>query len=133
MDWYLKALKQYFDFSGRARRKEFWYFNLFNIIFFYVLLFIFGAIADASGNIWIIFLSYVYSLLTLIPSLAVSVRRLHDIGKSGAYILLSFIPLIGFIWLLILWCMEGESRPNQWGENPKGFGNDSLINQIGTE
>lgn len=133
MNWFLKALKQYADFSGRARRKEYWYYTLFSIIFFYTFTFIFAAIADVTGIIWIIFIPYLFSLGTFIPSLAVLVRRLHDIGKSGAYFFVVLIPLAGPIWLLVLLCMEGESRANQWGDNPKGIGNDSLINQIGTE
>lgn len=133
MNWFLKVLKQYADFTGRARRKEYWYYTLFSIIFFYAFIFIFAAIADITGIIWIVFIPYLFSLATFIPSLAVLVRRLHDIGKSGAYFFVVLIPLAGPIWLLVLLCMEGESRANQWGQNPKGIGNDNLINQIGTE
>ncbi|PQJ78351.1 DUF805 domain-containing protein [Polaribacter porphyrae] len=133
MNWYLKVLQQYADFSGRARRKEYWMFTLFNIIFFYALLFILGAIAEATGIIWVIFIAYIYSFAMLIPNLAVIVRRLHDIGKSGAYFFVLFIPIAGFIWLLVLLCMEGEARANQWGEDPKGVGNDRMISQIGKE
>ena len=133
MNWYLKVLKQYADFSGRARRKEFWMFSLFNMIFSYALVFIFAGIGAATGILELTFLSYIYSLAVIIPGLAVTVRRLHDTGKSGFYIFVSLIPLAGIIWLLVLLCMEGENKPNQWGENPKGIGNDSSINQIGIE
>ena len=133
MNWYLKVLKQYADFSGRARRKEFWMFSLFNMIFSYALVFIFAAIGAATGVIELSFLSYIYSLAVFIPGLAVTVRRLHDTGKSGLYILIALIPLAGVIWLLVLLCMEGETKPNKWGDNPKGLGNDININQIGKE
>lgn len=129
MNWYLKALKQYADFSGRARRKEFWIFYLVNILISWAL-----SILDFMFSTYFFtIVSFVYSLAVFIPTIASGVRRLHDIGKSGAYILLIFLPLIGWIWLLILLCMEGESKPNHWGEDPKGAGNDFLINQIGTE
>ena len=93
MNWYLKVLKQYADFSGRARRKEFWMFSLFNMIFSYALVFIFAGIGAATGILELTFLSYIYSLAVIIPGLAVTVRRLHDTGKSGFYIFVSLIPL----------------------------------------
>jgi uncharacterized membrane protein YhaH (DUF805 family) len=129
MNWYLKVFNQYFDFSGRARRKEFWIFNLVSLLITWTLQFL----DVAFGTFYFSIVASIYSLLVFIPGLAVSIRRLHDIGKSGWYILLVFLPFIGWIWLLILWCMEGESRPNTWGENPKGIGNDRMINQIGKE
>ena len=78
-----------------------------------------------------VFFYLVYLVLAIIPSIAVSVRRLHDLGKSGVWFLINFIPFIGAIWFLILTCMEGQSKPNKWGENPKGIGNDIAINEIG--
>jgi uncharacterized membrane protein YhaH (DUF805 family) len=113
MNWYLKVLRQYADFEGRASRTEFWMFVLFNIIFSIaanVLDYLFGTYYVFSG---------IYSLAVLIPSLAVSVRRLHDINKSGWMILVSLIPIIGFIWLLILFIMEGTPGENQYGANPE--------------
>ena len=113
MNWYLKCIKEsYADFNGRARRSEYWYFVLFNIIVGFVLGLIFGMIK-------LPWLSYVYSLAVLIPSLAVCVRRLHDIGKSGWFILIGLIPIIGGIWLLILFCKDSQPEANQWGANPK--------------
>ncbi|KGL63489.1 DUF805 domain-containing protein [Polaribacter sp. Hel1_85] len=130
MNWYLKVLRDhYLDFKGRARRQEFWMFTLINIIISYS----FTGLEWATGSTIFSMLSLIYSLLVLIPGLGVSVRRLHDVGKSGWYYLLIFIPIIGWIWLIVLFAMEGESRPNEWGENPKGIGNDSAINQIGRE
>jgi len=129
MNWYLKVLNQYADFSGRARRKEYWMFTLIStLIVWGIQLITIGLDLDTF-----VYIQYIYSLLVLVPSLAVLVRRLHDIGKSGWYFLIIFIPLAGPIWLLVLLCMEGEGRPNQWGENPKGMGNDRNIDLIGRE
>jgi uncharacterized membrane protein YhaH (DUF805 family) len=130
MNWYLKVLKEhYLDFSGRARRKEYWMFTLVNLIISWSL----GLLDFIFGTTFFSLISVVYSLLVFIPILAVAVRRLHDVGKSGWYYLLIFIPIIGWIWLLVLLVTEGESNSNEWGENPKGIGNDNLINQIGVE
>ena len=129
MNWFLKVIKQYFDFSGRARRKEYWIFTGISTFISYGL-----QILDAIfGTYYFSIIGSIFSLLIFIPALAVLFRRLHDIGKSSWYFLLIFIPLIGWIWLLILLCMDGEEKSNKWGDNPKGIGNDSLINQIGKE
>jgi uncharacterized membrane protein YhaH (DUF805 family) len=129
MNWYLKVFNQYFDFSGRARRKEYWMFILFNTLISWA----FSILDFAFTTYYFTIVSYIYSMLVLIPSLAVLVRRLHDMGKSGWYVLLLFLPIIGWIWLLVLLCMESESGPNEWGENPKGIRNDNIIDQIGVE
>lgn len=113
MNWYLKVLKQYADFNGRARRQEFWMFVLFNIIFSMVA----GALDAAIGSWGAI--GGVYGLVVLIPGIAVSVRRLHDIGKSGWMLLVGLIPLIGQIWLIVLFAMEGTLGNNEYGDNPK--------------
>jgi uncharacterized membrane protein YhaH (DUF805 family) len=133
MNWYLKVLKQYLDFSGRARRKEYWFFTLFHIIFYGVCILLDALLGTSAGEGGIGFLYLTYFLLTLIPSFALSIRRMHDIGKSGWMVLVSIIPIAGPIWFLVLTCMESEMKTNQWGDNPKGIGNDGLINQIGTE
>lgn len=112
-EWYVKVLKQYTDFSGRARRREYWMFVLANFIVAFVL----GAIDAIIG--WGQILSGIYSLAVLLPSIAVCIRRLHDIGKSGWWLLICLIPLIGGIWLLVLFCQDSQSGANQWGENPK--------------
>ena len=111
MNWYLKVLRQYADFNGRANRTEFWMFVLFNIIFSIVaniLDYMFGTTFIFSG---------IYSLFVLIPSIAVSVRRLHDTGKSGWMLLVSLIPIIGAIWLIVLFVIEGTAGENQYGPN----------------
>ena len=119
MNWYLKVLKQYADFSGRARRKEYWMFVLFNMIFA-----IFAMILDIVLGIAIEGVGYgplygLYALAVLIPGLAVAIRRLHDVGKSGWMILISLIPLIGAIWLLVLMVTDSNSGENEYGQNPK--------------
>lgn len=111
-EWYLKVLSQYTDFSGRARRKEYWMFVLANFIITLLL----GVIDYFIG--YKIF-EGLYSIAILIPSLAVCVRRLHDIGKSGLWMLICFIPVIGEIWLIVLFCQDSQYGKNQWGENPK--------------
>lgn len=119
MYWYLKCWKQYADFSGRARRKEYWMFVLFNFIAAMAFGIVDGVLGLANEVIGLGVLGGLYSLAAFIPSLAVSVRRLHDIGKSGWYYLLGLIPLLGAIVLLVWFCTEGEYGANKWGENPK--------------
>jgi len=118
MDWYLKVLKNYVGFEGRARRKEYWMFTLFNIIVSFVLGIIdgLGGLMTESG---IGMLGLLYTLAVLLPSIAVGVRRLHDIDKSGWWLLLVFIPLIGAIVLLVFAVMEGTRGSNRFGEDPK--------------
>ena len=125
MNWYLKCLKQYFDFSGRARRKEYWLFCLFNLIIAYILNVIDSAIGLTFpvGIVELGILSVIYSLLLFIPGLAVCVRRLHDIGKSGWFYLIGLIPLVGAIIVLIWFCKEGEHKTNKWGPDPKNIEN----------
>lgn len=132
MNWYLKVIKEhYLDFKGRARRQEYWMFVLISTIISLTLTLIdnFAGLMYASSGL----LSSVYGLLVSIPSLAVTVRRLHDAGKSGWYYLLILLPIIGWIWIIVLLCKDSEHGANKWGENPKGIGNDSVIDQIGTE
>ncbi|MGQ4582322.1 DUF805 domain-containing protein [Lysobacter sp. F60174L2] len=118
MDWYLKVLKNYVGFEGRARRKEYWMFTLFNVIVSFVLGIIdgLGGLMTESG---IGMLGLLYTLAVLLPSIAVGVRRLHDIDKSGWWLLLVFIPLIGAIVLLVFAVMEGTRGSNRFGEDPK--------------
>lgn len=119
MNWYLKVLKQYADFNGRARRTEYWMFTLFNMIFILVAIVLDNVLGIAIRGVGYGPLYILYALAILVPGLAVAVRRLHDVGKSGWLILLSLIPLIGGIWLLILMVTEGDSDENQYGPNPK--------------
>ncbi|MDO4175847.1 MAG: DUF805 domain-containing protein [Bacillota bacterium] len=110
------VFSKYAVFNGRARRSEYWWFALFNFIVTAILSFIWGIIFGTdSTNI----LTTIYSLAVFLPGLAVSVRRMHDIGKSGAWILIGFIPIVGTI-LMIIWCAQ-DSQPgsNMYGPNPK--------------
>lgn len=119
MKWYLKVLKQYADFSGRARRKEYWMFVLFNMIFAIVAMILDNVLGIAMEGIGYGPLYGLYALAMLIPGLAVAVRRLHDVGKSGWMILIALIPLIGSIWLLVLMVTDSNAGENQYGQNPK--------------
>ncbi|WP_108670341.1 DUF805 domain-containing protein [Peribacillus acanthi] len=113
MEWYLKVLQNYVGFSGRARRKEYWMFTLFSIIISIVLTVIELIIGLPS------ILTGLYSLAVLLPSLAVGVRRLHDTGRSGLWLLLTLIPLIGPIILIVFMAQDGQPADNQYGSNPK--------------
>lgn len=119
MYWYLKALKQYADFSGRARRKEYWMFVLFNVIFAIVAMILDNILGLTIGDLTYGVFYFLYGLTVLIPGLAVAVRRLHDIGKSGWMILITIIPLIGAIWLLVLLMTDSNPGENEYGHNRK--------------
>ena len=115
MNYYLAVLKKYAVFSGRATRSEYWYFVLFNTIILLILSLIDGSLTSGEGGI----ISGLYSLAVLIPSLAVGARRLHDTGRSGWMLLLMLIPLIGSIWLIVLFVQDSKAD-NKYGPNPKG-------------
>ena len=119
MSYYIQVLSKYAVFNGRSRRKEYWYFFLFNLIIAIVLGFIEGLLGIASDMNMSI-LGNIYSLLVLIPGLAVCVRRLHDTGRSGLWILIGLVPLVGAIVLLVFMVQDSDSGSNQYGDNPKG-------------
>ena len=119
MNWYIEVLKKYAVFSGRARRKEYWFFALFNVIIIIVL-----TLIDVSAGLYDVvadigLLSGLYSLAVLVPSLAVSVRRLHDIDRTGWWLLIAFIPLVGAIVLLVFALLDSTPGDNRYGPNPK--------------
>jgi uncharacterized membrane protein YhaH (DUF805 family) len=153
MKYYLDVLKKYAVFTGRASRQEFWMFVLFNVIIGIVL----SIVDNLAGSTYTYYISStgvplkvgyiqnIYSLIVLLPNLGVSVRRLHDVNKSGLLILLVFVPVVLFmwtfftgaymlmllfalvmlgfgIWLLVLYCTEGTRGPNKYGEDPYGNG-----------
>jgi len=130
-EYYKKVVfENYANFSGRARRSEYWYFLLANMIFA-----ILATIIDKVSGLNMeplpygyIYLAYV--LATFLPALAVGVRRLHDVGKSGWFFFIALIPLIGSIWLLVLFCSAGDYGENDYGADPKG-GSFDEINEIG--
>lgn len=105
MNYYLSVLKNYATFTGRARRSEYWYFVLFNAIISFAL----GFLGAYTG---ILLLSTIYTFIVLIPSIAVAVRRMHDVGKSGWFILIPF-------YNLYLAVSEGTSGENEYGPDPK--------------
>ncbi|MEU1405511.1 DUF805 domain-containing protein [Streptomyces sp. NPDC005728] len=111
MSWFIEALKKYAVFSGRARRKEYWMFTLFASIIYIVL-----AVAAVAAHA-----PYIMAILLglLLPAWAVAVRRLHDTGRSGWWILIGIIPLIGSITLLVFYCSDSEAGANKYGPNPK--------------
>ncbi len=114
MNWYIDAWKNYFTFTGRARRKAYWMFVLFNIIAA-VIANIIDSVIGTGGII-----GGLYSLAVLIPGIALGVRRLHDIGKSGWWMLIALVPLIGIIVLLVFACTDSQPGENAYGPNPKG-------------
>ncbi len=119
MDWYLMVLKKYAVFQGRAQRKEYWYFVFINIAIVLGLLcfdfIIFQIVPGQQHGI----LTTIYYLAIIVPTIAVQVRRLHDTGRTGWWILLTAIPLIGPIVLLVFYCQDSESGTNVYGANPK--------------
>ena len=112
MSWYIKALKNYFTFSGRARRKEYWMFVLFYIIFAIVA----GVVDALLGTQGIV--SAIYLLAMIIPSISAAVRRLHDTNRSGWWFLIGLVPLIGII-LLVFLVQDSRDEDNRFGETPK--------------
>jgi len=119
MHWYIDVLKKYAVFSGRARRKEYWFFALINWVISMVLylidIYILTNISE-SGFTW---LSTIYALAVVIPGLAVFVRRLHDTNRSGWWFFIAFIPLIGAIVLLVFVLQNSTPGENKYGPNPK--------------
>ncbi len=119
MNWYIEVLKKYAVFGGRARRKEYWYFFLFSTLISIVLSVIDNVIGSSNAEAGIGFLSGIYTLGVLIPSIAVGVRRLHDTNRSGWWLLIALIPLIGAIVLIVFFVFDSNPEENQYGINPK--------------
>ena len=119
MEWYTEVLKKYAVFQGRARRQEFWMFFLFNTMFSLLAAVVDNIIGTRYQDMWYGIFYTLYSLAMLIPSLAVEIRRLHDVGKSGWWLFISLIPLIGAIWLFVLLVTDSQPGENQYGPNPK--------------
>lgn len=120
MNWYLAVLKKYAVFNGRASRSEFWFFVLINFIIAFVIGFIEGLIGLSSeygyGPI-----SGLYTLAILLPAIGVAIRRLHDSGRTGFWLLVGFIPFIGALILIVLYVLDSEPGANQYGEPVKGL------------
>ncbi|MET7308089.1 DUF805 domain-containing protein [Streptomyces sp. NPDC005134] len=113
MHWYLDVLKKYAVFSGRARRQEYWMYTLFTCIAV-IILAVLDAVLGTSPTIIAI-----YYVAVLLPTLGVSVRRLHDTGRSGWWLLFGIVPLVGGITILVFTCLEGERSQNAYGPDPK--------------
>lgn len=130
IEWYKNVVfENYANFSGRARRSEYWYYHLAAIMISTILRIIdnlLGLTLDVSG---IGIIGLIYSLLVFLPGFAVMVRRLHDVGKSGWFFLIAFTG-IGIIWLLVLFCTEGDQGTNKYGPDPKNEFDE--IDEIGT-
>ncbi len=120
MNWYLQVLKKYAVFDGRAGQKEYWYFSLFSFIIICVLSVIDIATGTFNVNVGLGLLGGIYTLAVLIPGIAVSVRRLHDTDRSGWWLIINAIPLIGVIVFLVFTARDGTPGDNQYGSNPKG-------------
>ena len=129
MEWYLKVMRDnYANFKGRARRKEYWMFVLVNAIILIACMVLDNMLGTVfmmdAGPLGEISLGYgwLYFICTLVhftPALGLVVRRLHDVGKSGWFYFIFLIPIIGIIWLLVLYCTEGQKQDNKWGPDPK--------------
>lgn len=120
MNWYLQALKKYAVFEGRARRKEYWFFVLFNVLALVALGMLDVLLGTYSEETEVGLFSGLYALAVLIPSLAVTVRRLHDTNRSGWWVLIHFIPIIGAIVMLVFTVLDSQPGANRFGPNPKG-------------
>jgi uncharacterized membrane protein YhaH (DUF805 family) len=120
MNWYLGVLKQYATFEGRARRKEYWFYALFYLLFLLGLAMVDGLTGTYDADVGLGLLSGLYILATIIPSVAVMVRRLHDTNRTGWWVLIGLVPLLGDIVLLVFACLDSQPGGNRFGPNPKG-------------
>jgi uncharacterized membrane protein YhaH (DUF805 family) len=119
MHWYLEAIRQYAAFSGRSRRKEYWYFVLFNFLISAGLGVVAGVAGAVVGAEWLGFaVVMLYFLAVLTPAVAVTIRRLHDTGRSGWWILLGVVPVLGLVMLFFMF-QGSEAGQNRFGPNPK--------------
>jgi uncharacterized membrane protein YhaH (DUF805 family) len=118
MNWYLDAWKNYFTFSGRSRRTAYWMFVLFNIIAI-ILANIIDNVLGLAGPGGYGPISAIYGLAVFIPGLALAIRRLHDAGRTGWWMLIGFVPVIGLIVLIIFFVTDSQPGSNQYGPNPK--------------
>jgi len=124
MEWMILPLKRYAEFSGRSRRKEYWMFFLLTLLVTIGLGIATGGEEGISGVVdedgGMSFVMIVFYIAILIPTVAVEVRRFHDQDKSGWFVLLNFVPFVGWLIVLVLMCLEGTKGENQYGPDPKG-------------
>jgi uncharacterized membrane protein YhaH (DUF805 family) len=119
MNWYLGVLKKYAEFNGRARRKEYWFFILFNLIISCVLSVVDVFLGTYSAAAGVGILTGLYGLAVLLPGIGVTIRRLHDTGRSGWWTLIILVPLVGWIVILIFMLIDSQPATNAYGPNPK--------------
>ena len=132
MEWMLLPYRRYFEFSGRSRRKEYWLFVLFYFLVSAGIQIVFGVpVTERLGYFFRysmtengsgVLISNLFGLISFIPALAVNVRRLHDVDRSGWWLLLWLIPFFGWIVLLVFLCLDGSLGRNRYGSDPKGRG-----------
>lgn len=119
MNWYLEVLKKYAVFEGRAGRQEYWFFILFNILISMALVYVDWLTGNINPETGLGILSGIYALGVMIPGMAVSVRRLHDTGRSGWWLLITFVPVIGAIVFLYFMVLDSNPEINEYGPSPK--------------
>ena len=122
MSWYLRVWQRYAEFTGRSRRMEFWTFTLYNIAVFAVLYLAsvgFALVKQPELGAFMYFIYFAYALAALVPALSCTARRLHDMNKSGWWVLLVLVPVLGAIVLLVIMAFNGTQGPNQYGPDPK--------------
>ena len=119
MSWYWKALKNYAGFSGRSRRREYWFFSLFSLLMTLALSLLDLIIYNLSSETILGMFTGAYGLGVIMPTLAVAIRRLHDTGKSGWWILINFFPAIGNLIFIFFLLLDSEPGENQYGPSPK--------------
>ena len=120
MHWYTDVVfKKYAVFSGRAARPEYWWFVLADLIVAFLLSLVVGIVIGAAGGSSGVAqgVSFLYNLAVLLPTIGVGIRRLHDTNRSGWWLLLNFIPIIGWIWIIVLWATDSDPGPNRYGPN----------------
>ena len=124
MQWFLKCLTQYADFTGRARRKEYWMFVLFSLLIYFLVAIVLVALSATESAINIVIGLLALSLM--LPNLAVTIRRLHDTDRSGWWALLSFVPILSLV-ILVFMFLDGTSGGNRFGPDPKADSGDVNI------
>ena len=120
MKWYKKALSKYFRLNGRSRRREFWHFHLMNLIIYLIL-----SVIEVKIDL-VYYLSIPFFAIVFIPSITLSIRRLHDINKSVFFLLFGLIPFLGPLILIYFFVQEGDQCSNKYGPDPKGLGSPSM-------
>ncbi|MEG0092133.1 MAG: DUF805 domain-containing protein [Oscillospiraceae bacterium] len=117
MNWYIKVIKSYVNFGGRARRKEYWTFALINVAIVTGLNIADAMMGFSIGNYGLF--GSIYSLFIMLPSIAVCFRRLHDVNKSGWWLLAALVPVLGWLWIVFCLIQEGTQGTNKYGDDPK--------------